>query len=33
MRLHSDFVYLDLAATYQTIGIQTVRATLQWHTF
>lgn len=25
MRLRDDFVYLDLAATYQTIGVQTVR--------
>lgn len=24
MRLRDDFVYLDLAATYQTIGVQTV---------
>ena len=27
MASHSDFVYLDLAATYQTIGAQTVRGT------
>lgn len=25
MRYHDDFVFLDLAATYKTIGVQTVR--------
>ena len=28
MRNHADFVYLDLEATYKTIGAQTVRGTI-----